>query len=73
MGGWRQDGAAQGDRLDRHDPQGGRSGPCDLPAEGERFPPHGLDVQDNFFSLQRKPSETLPGRRYIGICAPGDG
>jgi hypothetical protein len=35
------------------------------------FPPHGLEVQDNFFSLRRKPSEELPGRRYIGICAPG--
>jgi hypothetical protein len=35
------------------------------------FPPHGLDVQDNFFSLRRNPSDELPGRRYIGICAPG--
>jgi hypothetical protein len=35
------------------------------------FPPNGLDVRDNFFSLQRLPSEELPGRRYIGICAPG--
>jgi hypothetical protein len=35
------------------------------------FPPHGLDVQDNFFSLQRPPSDDLPGRRYIGLCAPG--
>jgi hypothetical protein len=35
------------------------------------FPPHGLEVQDNFFSLRRKPSEELPGRRYVGICAPG--
>lgn len=35
------------------------------------FPPHGLDVRDNFFALQRKPSEELPGRRYVGICAPG--
>ncbi len=25
------------------------------------FPPHGLDVQDNFFSLQREPSENTPG------------
>jgi hypothetical protein len=30
-----------------------------------------LDVADNFFSLQRQPSEEDPGRRYIGICAPG--
>ena len=35
------------------------------------FPPNGLDVRDNFFSLQRTPCEELPGRRYIGICAPG--
>ena len=35
------------------------------------FPPHGLDVEDNFFSLQRQPSEKNPGRKYIGICAPG--
>jgi hypothetical protein len=28
-------------------------------------------VQDDFFSLRRTPSEELPGRRYIGICAPG--
>ncbi|MGO9918527.1 MAG: helicase-related protein [Isosphaeraceae bacterium] len=35
------------------------------------FPPNGLDARDNFFALQRTPSEDLPGRRYIGICAPG--
>jgi len=35
------------------------------------FPPHGLDVRDNFFSLQRQPSDELPGRRYVGIFAPG--
>jgi ribosomal protein L24E len=35
------------------------------------FPPHGLDVQDNFFSLQREPSEENPGRVYIGVCATG--
>lgn len=35
------------------------------------FPPHGLDVSDNFFSLQREAGEEFPGRRYIGICAPG--
>ena len=32
------------------------------------FPPHGLDAGDNFFSRQRL---NLPGRRYVGICAPG--
>jgi hypothetical protein len=35
------------------------------------FPPQGLDVGDNFFSRQRAPSDTTPGRRYIGICANG--
>lgn len=34
------------------------------------FPPSGLDVEDNFFSVQR-PIEQKPGRRYMGICAPG--
>jgi len=34
------------------------------------FPPHGLDVEDNFFSVQR-PISTNPGRRYLGICSPG--
>ena len=35
------------------------------------FPPHGTDVQDNFFSIQRPPGERFPGRRYLGICAIG--
>jgi hypothetical protein len=35
------------------------------------FPPPGLDVRDNFFSIQRKPTEEEFGRRYLGICAPG--
>lgn len=34
------------------------------------FPPSGLDVEDNFFSVQRSIAER-PGRRYLGICAPG--
>jgi hypothetical protein len=34
------------------------------------FPPSGLDVEDNFFSVQR-PIEKAYGRRYLGICAPG--
>ncbi|MGX7925485.1 DISARM system helicase DrmA [Tsuneonella sp. HG094] len=34
------------------------------------FPPHGLDVADNFFSMQR-PIEQIPGRRYLGVCSPG--
>jgi hypothetical protein len=35
------------------------------------FPPHGIDVEDNFFALQRTPDGDNPGRLYIGICAPG--
>src|SRR5690606_29624509 len=34
------------------------------------FPPSGLDVEDNFFAFQR-PIDEKPGRRYMGICAPG--
>jgi hypothetical protein len=34
------------------------------------FPPHGLDIEDNFFSVQR-PIEEHFGRRYLGICSPG--
>ena len=35
------------------------------------FPPNGLEIDDNFFSRQRTPSPDSPGRRYLGICAPG--
>ena len=34
------------------------------------FPPHGLDVEDSFFALERAPG-LAPGRRYVGVCAPG--
>jgi hypothetical protein len=34
------------------------------------FPPSGLDVEDNFFSVQR-PIEQQYGRRYLGVCSPG--
>ena len=34
------------------------------------FPPHGLDVSDNFFSIQRS-IDLMPGRRYLGVCSPG--
>ncbi len=37
----------------------------------ETFPPNGLDIRDNFFSLQRPSNEQTPGRKYLGICAPG--
>ena len=35
------------------------------------FPAPGLDIRDNFFSVQRPPSEQEFGRRYMGLCAPG--
>lgn len=35
------------------------------------FPPHGLDAGDNFFARQRPVKKEKPGRRYMGICAPG--
>ncbi len=35
------------------------------------FPPSGLDAADNFFARQRLPDEANPGRRYLGVCAPG--
>ncbi|WP_419610296.1 DISARM system helicase DrmA, partial [Thiolapillus sp.] len=34
------------------------------------FPPHGLDIEDNFFSVQRSIADR-PGRRYLGVCSPG--
>lgn len=34
------------------------------------FPPPGLDVEDNFFAIERAPQDQ-PGRLYLGICAPG--
>jgi hypothetical protein len=37
----------------------------------EVFPPQGTDVRDDFFSRQRLPGKGYPGRRYLGICAPG--
>ncbi len=35
------------------------------------FPPSALDAEDNFFARQRPSSEANPGRRYLGLCAPG--
>jgi hypothetical protein len=34
------------------------------------FPPNGLDIEDNFFSVQRS-IQKKPGRLYMGICSPG--
>jgi hypothetical protein len=35
------------------------------------FPPPGLEAEDNFFSRRIPSSEETPGRRYLGVCAPG--
>ncbi len=35
------------------------------------FPPQCIDIEDNFFSRQRETGEEYPGRKYLGICAPG--
>ncbi len=40
----------------------------------EVFPPPGTSAGDNFFSIRRPTAgdpKSRPGRRYIGICAPG--
>jgi hypothetical protein len=40
----------------------------------EIFPPPGTSAADNFFSIRRPTGDapkSRPGRRYIGICAPG--
>lgn len=34
------------------------------------FPPSGLNIEDNFFAVQR-PIAEKPGRLYLGICSPG--
>ncbi|MGE3834538.1 MAG: DISARM system helicase DrmA [Acidimicrobiia bacterium] len=36
----------------------------------EVFPPPGLDAGDSFFARQRS-TAVAPGRRYLGVCAPG--
>jgi hypothetical protein len=38
--------------------------------EVQVFPPHGIDAGDNFFARER-PLDVIPGRRYLGVCAPG--
>ncbi len=38
------------------------------------FPPPGLDARDSFFTLWRdrpEDQDARPGRRYLGVCAPG--
>ena len=35
------------------------------------FPPQAINIEDNFFSRQRPPSNEHSGRLYLGICAPG--
>ncbi|MBA2694461.1 MAG: hypothetical protein H0U62_01085 [Actinobacteria bacterium] len=36
------------------------------------FPPPVLDAGDTFFSRRATPTKQTPGRRYRGICAPGE-
>ena len=41
-----------------------------------QFPPPGLSVDDSFFAISREPhplESALPGRLYLGVCAPGRG
>jgi hypothetical protein len=41
-----------------------------------QFPPPGIDINDNFFSVGQEthPLEgSAPGRLYVGVCAPGRG
>ena len=35
------------------------------------FPPSGASVDDNYFNRQKEPTRDAPGRRYLGVCAPG--
>jgi hypothetical protein len=39
------------------------------------FPPSGLDVGDSFFSREARDDldQLIPGRRYVGVLAPGHG
>lgn len=37
----------------------------------EIFPPQVLSVSDTYFSAEVPVSEENPGRRYMGVCAPG--
>jgi len=34
------------------------------------FPPPALDASDSFFARQTPPTAEMPGRLYIGLCAP---
>jgi hypothetical protein len=35
------------------------------------FPPPGLDAGDNFFAAEPQVESKVPGRLYVGVCAPG--
>lgn len=37
----------------------------------EVFPPQVIDVRDTYFSKEVDVDELNPGRRYMGVCAPG--
>lgn len=44
--------------------------------EFSQFPPPGTIADDSFFAISREPNpldDALPGRLYIGVCAPGRG
>ena len=67
--------APEGDRLDGDDPSCRRTRwrVC-LTVSLRVFPPPGLDARDSFFAIQRdrpEEQEEKPGRRYLGVCAPG--
>lgn len=37
----------------------------------EVFPPQVIDVRDTYFSKEVEVDDVNPGRRYMGVCAPG--
>ena len=65
-------GAPEGDRLDRDDPPGAGTRSMGSSRAARGLPAAGPDVDDNFFAVQRDTSREMPGRRYLGICAPGE-
>lgn len=39
--------------------------------EVQTFPPNGISATDNFFAKQIEPTDRIPGRLYLGVCARG--
>ncbi len=62
---------AQNDCLDGNDQECRCASKKPVPSNCDIFPPPGLDVRDNFFSVQREPTEKEFGRRYLGIMRSG--